>query len=69
MKPKDFPKELKRLREEKNLTQLQAARSMGKKTARSWAVYETGEQTPTLAQAEALLKAIGYALELHVSKR
>lgn len=69
MKPKEFAKELKRLRIASGLTQQQAARSLGKKHAHAFAAYETGEREPKLSQAEALLKAIGYNLELTVRKR
>lgn len=68
MKATEFAKELKRLREKLGISQLEAAQRIGLKYAHSYGAYETGARIPKLDQAERLVKALGYRLDLLFKK-
>lgn len=69
MKPADFGKELKRLREKAKISQQALAQRMGNQYSNSISAYETERQSPTLKQAERVVHALGYRLELKIVKR
>ena len=57
----DFGENLRRIRQEKGLTQLQLAKMVGV-TQPNIAQYERGSKQPTIPTASAIAKALGCAL-------
>jgi transcriptional regulator with XRE-family HTH domain len=65
----DIPKMLKELRDFEGLTAKQISDRMGLKTRASYSCYELGYRDPTVQQLLRILEAMGYELELVVTKK
>jgi len=67
--PLDLPKVLKQMRLDSGLSQKQISDAMGKATRLSYSRYELGYQDPTIGKLEEIISAMGYKLELVITKK